>query len=350
MNEQKNYLANRDRTLLKELVLVDGQPGCGKTLFSAIIASIPKVELLQYSPLLENICALFHLNKITKDAAIAMLKIEFDLVLYETMMSRNINFRPRDLSSAFRDVKFQTYIKRLFQKGDEKVPQKILDEKPILHFATHNLLGFSEILLENVISKLSFIEIVRHPLYMIVQQTLNHENWENENNQARQFHLQINKDGKNVPYFINDWEIDYNELKPVEKAIYEMKYMTDKVRLIKKNNSKKNIVTIPFEGFVLNPRPYMEEINKMLNTITNKATEKVMKKQRVPRKRISDGIPLDIYKRCGWTPPDKSLTEIEELDKRRKFASIAGAKNKSLDLLEEMCQDYEKNCFSFKGI
>ena len=74
---------------------------------------------------------------------------------------------------------------------------------------------------------------------MIVQQTLNHENWENENNQARQFHLYINKNGKNVPFFINDWEIDYNELKPVEKAIYEMKYMTDKVRLIKKNNSKK---------------------------------------------------------------------------------------------------------------
>ena len=241
MNEQKNYLANRDRTLLKELVLVDGQPGCGKTLFSAIIASIPKVELLQYSPLLENICALFHLNKITKDAAIAMLKIEFDLVLYETMMSRNINFRPRDLSSAFRDVKFRTYIKRLLQKGDDQVPKKILNEKPILHFATHNLLGFSEILLENIISKLSFIEIVRHPLYMIVQQTLNHENWENENN-VRQFHLHINKDGKNVPYFINDWEIDYNELKPVEKAIYEMKYMTDKVRSVKKNNSAKNII------------------------------------------------------------------------------------------------------------
>ena len=94
---------------------------------SEIIASIPKVELLQYSPLLENICALFHLNKITKDAAIAMLKIEFDLVLYETMMSRNINFRPRDLSSAFKDVKFTKYINRLFQKGDEKLAQKSFD-------------------------------------------------------------------------------------------------------------------------------------------------------------------------------------------------------------------------------
>ena len=348
-NNLINYSTIRDKTLLNELVIVDGQPGCGKTLLSAILASMPRVELLQYSPLLENICALHHLNKITKDAALTMLQIEFDLILYETMMSRNTNFRPTDLSSAYRDVKFFTYLKRLFEKGDEKVPEKILSKKPILHFATHNLLGFSDLLMQKVVKKLLIIEVVRHPLYMIMQQTLNHENWDKGNSTARQFHLYINKDGNNVPYYINEWDIDFANLNPAEKAIYEMSYMFEKVESFKRKFPNNNIVTIPFESFVLDPLPFVNKINNKLDIVLTNTTKKIMKKQKVPRKRISDGIPLDIYKRCGWEPPDKTLTEKEELDKRKRFVLLAGANNQSLEVLDKMIEDYENKYFSFEG-
>jgi hypothetical protein len=344
---QKEPQAIRQKILLEELVLVDGQPGCGKTLFTAIIAAMTRVELLQYSAVLENICALYYLNKITKDAAIAILQIEFDLVLYETMMSRNTNFRPKDLSSAYRDVKFLTYLKRLFQEGDEKIPQKILDEKPILHFASHSLLGFADILMCDVAKKLSIIEVVRHPLYMVIQQSLNHENWAKKNNTARQFHLYINKNGENVPYYVNDWKLNYSSLKPVEKAIYEIAYMTKQTEKFKKNNSGSNILTIPFESFVLDPFPYMKAIEKTLKIKMTSITKKVMKKQKVPRKKISDGIPLDIYKRCGWEPPDKSITEKEELIKRRQFAVDNGASKDALNVLDKLSENYENKYFSF---
>ena len=39
----------REKMLLNQVVLVDGQPGCGKTLFTAIIAAMERVELLNYS-------------------------------------------------------------------------------------------------------------------------------------------------------------------------------------------------------------------------------------------------------------------------------------------------------------
>ena len=74
-----------------------------------------------------------------------------------------------------------------------------------------------------------------------------------------------------------------------------------------------------------------------------------MKKQKVPRKKISDGIPLDIYKRCGWEPPDKTLSEKEELDKRKRFVLSAGANKQSLEVLDKMIEDYENKYFSFKG-
>ena len=68
-----------------------------------------------------------------------------------------------------------------------------------------------------------------------------------------------------------------------------------------------------------------------------------MKKQKVPRKKISDGIPLAIYKRCGWEPPVEGLTERGELDKRRQFAVEQGASKHALDVLDQISDDYEKN-------
>lgn len=335
--------AVRNEILLEELVLVDGQAGCGKTLFTAIIAAMDRVELLKYSATLENICALKYLDKITDDAAQAMLRIEMDLALYETMMSRNTNFRPSDLSSVFRDVDFWIYVKRLFSKGDKVIPNRIKKENPILHFATHNLLAFAEPIFESFGNKVKIIEVVRHPLYMVIQQTLNHENWSKEKNTARQFHLYIQHHGSEVPYYTHGWEKLFIESKPVERAIFEITSFYNKTETYKQfNNHKNQILTIPFEKFVLDPWPYMNKIQELLGANITQKTKKVMKKQKVPRQIISDGIPLAIYKRCGWEPPEKGLTETQELEKRRQYALDQGASKEAMESLDRTCQEYEE--------
>ena len=98
-----------------------------------------------------------------------------------------------------------------------------------------------------------------------------------------------------------------------------------------------------FEKFVIDPWPYMTQAEEMIKSKITKKTKKIIKKQNVPRKRISDGIPLAIYKRCGWEPPAKGLTEREELDKRRQFAVEQGASKHALDVLDQISDDYEKN-------
>ena len=54
----------RQKQLTEKIVIVDGQPGCGKTMLSPIIASMERVELLSYAFEIEFICRLFHLKKI----------------------------------------------------------------------------------------------------------------------------------------------------------------------------------------------------------------------------------------------------------------------------------------------
>ena len=67
---------------------------------------------------------------------------------------------------------------------------------------------------------------------------------------------------------------------------------------------------------------------------------KALKDQNVPREKIADGIPLEIYQRCGWEPSDEGLSEEEELEKRRKWAIEMGATNEAMNILDSMSQEY----------
>jgi hypothetical protein len=339
----------RDEILLENLVLVDGQAGCGKTLFSPIVSTMNRVELLNYSTELENICALKYLDKISDDVAEVMIRVQMDLVLYETMMSRRTNFRPTDLSSAFRDVNFWTYVKRLFLKGDEDIPERIKKEKPILHFVTHNLLAFSEPLFKALRDSVLLIEVVRHPLYMLIQHTRNMKRYFDISGTTRQFRPYIKYGEHQLTYWNLGQEELYLRSNPVGRVIYEMQKISELTEAFKNDYKKQygsQILTIPFEGFVIDPWPYMNRIAAALETKVTEKTRKMMRKQKVPRKKVSDGIPLDIYKRCGWEPPEKELNEQQELDKRRQYAIEQGASKKAMVALDRICQEYEEKYLS----
>ena len=77
-------------------------------------------------------------------------------------------------------------------------------------------------------------------------------------------------------------------------------------------------------------------------------TKKDMKNKKVPRNRIFGGISHAIYKRCSWEPPENKLTEDEELDKRRQFAIYNGASEKAVNVLDQLCDEYEKTFFKIR--
>lgn len=336
--------------LAKKIVIVDGQPGCGKTVLSPIISSMDRVELLSYSFEIEFICRLFHLQKIEQDAAVAMVKMLTDHKLYQTMMGRDTNFRYSDLSSVFYDSSPWRYFMRIFQEGDMAIPGRINKQRPILNLTTHDLLGFSEPIFRGLGERVVLIEVIRHPLYMLIQQTLNFERLLDN---PRDIQVSIKYGKSQLPYFANGWEEIFEKSNLVEKSIYSIarcKELTDLMRTKLKDNYGKQIITIPFESFVLKPWPYIRKIETVLESRITHKTKKVMKKQKVPRKKISDSISLAIYKRCGWEPPEKNLTEQQELDKRRQFAIDNGASRDALETLDKLRNDYEKNYFSFEEI
>jgi len=334
----------RQGHLAEKIVIIDGLPGCGKTLFSPIVGAMERVELLNYAFEIEYICRLFYLNKIQKDAAISMVRMFTDLKLYNTMMGRETNFRYSDVSSVFNDSNPWRYFKRIFQKGIEMtVPDRIKREKPILNLTTHNMLSLGEPLFTALEDRLVFIEIVRHPLYMIVQQTLNMERLLDN---PRDIDIYIKSDSDQLPWYAYQWEDLFKRSNPVEKSIYTIHHRSKLTEDFKSKHSgliKGKTLTIPFEPFVLDPWPYLKKIEDLLGSKITSKTKRIIKKQNVPRKKISDGIPLAIYKRCGWEPPVDNFSEKDELKKRRNFAFKQGANEDALYILDKLSAEYEES-------
>lgn len=54
-----------------------------------------------------------------------------------------------------------------------------------------------------------------------------------------------------------------------------------------------------------------------------------------------------IYKRCGWEAPVTGFTEKDELNKRREFVVNQGASKEALDVLDNLCFQYESNYYDF---
>ena len=327
--------------LAPKVVFVDGIEGCGKTMLAPIVAAMDRVELLTYAYEIEYICALRHLGKMESDAAAATIALLADLQLYNTMQSREVNFRPGDLSSAFRSIRLMHYLRRLFQKGDAKVIERIKAENPILLLTTHRLIAYGWPVFEALGSRVVLIEVVRHPLYMIVQ---NARNFSGLIGTARDFSIYYDYRGKNIPFFARGWEDKYLGASDIDRMIYYLRHVTslsEETRRRVAMSADGSVITIPFEKFVVTPDPFMRMLEVATGSRVTRDTIKMMKKQKVPRAKYADSIDLEIYRRCGWEPPKAGLSELQEFELRRKWIS-GQATAAAMNVLNGLCDEYEK--------
>ena len=331
---RKPHLANK-------IVMVGGLDGCGKTLFSPIISALERVELPTYSYEIEHYCSLNFLQNLSLNAASTLIRMQTDLKLYNMMMGREVNFRPTDLSSVQLYHNPTQYFDRLFKPGDEVIPDVVRKNNPILNLIIHNILFISDPIWNALGDRCVYIEVVRHPLYMVRQVALNMHKLINS---VRYFNICYERENKNYPFWVKGWEDLFDQSTDIERSIHYIDQMTQRVEKAKKvlrEKYKANILTIPFELFVLNPEPWVEKIASAIGSKITENTRNVMFQQKVPREKIAQGLDLQVYRRCGWVPPKEGASEREELMIRRKDVELDSSVS-SLKVLDRLCDDYEK--------
>jgi len=310
----------RNNRIAKEVILVDGTPRSGKSLLGQIISSFRRVEIERVEPFLEALPILYTFKKLSKDAAVALLCREIDMKLYDSMISRNVNFRFSDRTGVFNDANTTKYIKRLFKKEGENVLDRIEKEKPMFQLQTHDMLQKSDLFFDAFGDGLRIIEMVRHPVDLVVSMN-SHGYGSDIGKNPLLWELAMKSNKYDIPYYAANWVDEYLNISPLDRIIKIIKNLIkevkDKYELL--SQSKQNqILYIPFEKFVTKPDKYIVQLTKFLDTETTTRTKKAKLKQRIPRK-------IDI------TNQEKKYNFIREK-----------ASSEYISILDELIHEYQK--------
>ena len=99
--------------------------------------------------------------------------------------------------------------------------------------------------------------------------------------------------------------------------------------------------TVPFEEFVIKPNLFLEKIENLLKVSRNSKTNSTLRREKIPRKNLSEGRNLKIYREYGW----KNLNNLsfdEEIEFKKSYVKKMKASNVSIKLFNKLCKYYEK--------
>jgi len=308
-------------------------------MFSPLINSFDRVQNARFEYMMEYLFITSKNEKVNPDASFSMLNLLADIKCYDGAISREVNFRPKDLSSVFNSSKAGKYFRQLFLADGESAGARIQKEKPILFFVTHQILSCIEPALTAFGERLKVVEMVRHPLYLV-------DHWDSyimmHGNNARDFTMWIDYEGTEIPWFAKGWEQKYIGSSSFDKSIYSIESLMESVFKHSESSDLKNsIMFIPFERFVLEPANFINELEIFLKTAATKATKGILKAQRVPRPSINAGPQKSIYKRYGLKKYEKGVSHEE--DYRLKMDSARSkSSHEAFEVLKRMCERYER--------
>ncbi len=322
-----------------KVLIVNGWEGCGKTCVSSVFKSISNSEVMRYSYELEWICYLWMANKLDSDTASVVIRSISDLLVYNHMQSREVNFRPGDLSSIFRSPIWYKYIFRLFNKGGYECETNI-SKSTVLHLVTHKIYDCRNLLREALGSRLIHIEVVRDPIYMLKQYKFNQDTLHKKKS-PRDFSFRYVNNGLPVydgwdnsdSHANNNWELAVRFL---ERRFNN--YFESTNSIIDRQEDLPHMIF--FEDFVKNPSTDIKLIEQRYDIKFGKLLNKYLRIERIPRSHHSDARSRPIYKKIGWVKLSNDSESISDVDSYVNHYRDIGVPASSIDSLLKLSQKY----------
>ena len=317
--EEKRISIYRPHTILRRLLLVDGVARCGKSLLCPILASLKDVEIERMEVSYEYIAELYYMRKIEHDAAVSLIRQFSDEFIYNSLLSRNINFRWQDHSSVFRNPNWMRYVRRLFAKEGPEIVKQINENNPILQTQSHDQMGYVDLYFDAYPSEFQMIEIIRNPIDQI--DTWWRRGWGTRfGEDPYDMTLCLKVGNRAVPFYALGWEMEYLEMLPMDRIVrmlYELQ-MKNRVGYEKLPDSRKSkVYVVRFEDFVTKPFLHIDKIAAFLGTRITRYTKSAVKRQKCPRNLSLEerAKKYDVIKKeCGgeyWKLVEKMIADYD---------------------------------------
>jgi len=319
-------------TLTNDIVFIDGLWGTGKSLLSPIISGMERVEKVKIEHIYEYICILMYMNKISPDAADWMFKTYADLSQYNNLIGREVNLRWGDDSGFANNPGKFKYIKRLFGgEGDNKISY-INDNNVALNVMSHMLMLVSEPLFKAYGERVKIVEVVRHPLYMVRHWYAYLERFDS----PREFTVSFNHKEKKAPWFVVGWEDEFAEANTMDKVLLSLiklyAWLDESIEKTTANGG--DVLALSFESLVMSPDEPLFQLEEFLGRKHNQKLSTILRKQKIPRKTISQGKGHSAY---GWSKNNANRNEHHVYAENLAYIKTGGSEeyiNKFQKLIE----------------
>ncbi|MAH84043.1 MAG: hypothetical protein CBB68_06715 [Rhodospirillaceae bacterium TMED8] len=264
------------------LLFVDGITRCGKSIFSGVIGTIQDCEHLRFTTLLEHIVPSLFFGVIDRDFAKSSMRTIFNEVAYETLLSRNANFRPNDQTSILNYYNPKLYIDRLSHEDGSAVIEKLREKKCIFPYQTHDFMVHLEYL-DSLEFDYRMIQLYRHPIDNIYSWYT--RGWgERFLDDPTSFTLSIKHKHYILPWYCAGYEEEWCTLNAMERCVRTViDLLQQSISQHKKAQRPERILTITFEDMVQHTDTQMSRICKFLEREQTAWTEHSLKKANCPR-------------------------------------------------------------------
>jgi len=275
--------------IIKDIVFIDGIARSGKLLTATLVSSFKKMESFEMGETFEHFIPALKMNKCSYDFAKSYLCNYINQLIYNKMLSRNVNFRPNDRTSIQNYFNTDLYKKRLKVKEGDQVVKEIKSHKQILPFVTHDIMSNYDVFSKLKI-KVKFVSIYRSPVELVYS-WIKRGLGTRLGIDPRIFTLVINKGNKSSPWYVNNFQKIWNKLNRYERCVYYVIFLTSRsIKEQKKIKNRKIAFITTYDQITKNTLSELKKISKFLGTDFSNKTNLFIKKEMRTYKYLKEKI------------------------------------------------------------
>ncbi len=284
----------RNKQLLSRLIIGDGLGRSGKSLLCHILTGFENVEKIEYYNFLEHLSLAHYHKKISDDMAVALIKTQMDVAVFDQMNGRNINTRPDDYSGLNNYHSPNIYIERQNREEHSEpnyvgnpnatgIIGKIEMEKPIFLTFAHDLISRSQVIFDSFGRKVNFVYLNRLPVDLIYEWHIKGFG-ERIGTDATEMHFTIAHGSDSVPEYCYGWEQEYLDITPLERIVKIIHVCFKRnYEGLDKHKNRRQFIVIDFESLVTEPSKEIDKISLFLNLKPLNIMTNILNENNCPR-------------------------------------------------------------------
>ena len=268
--------------IARNVIAIDGISRCGKSILSSIIPSLEGVEQLRFITLLEHVVPALALGVMDKSCARSSMRTLMNEIAYDTMLSRNANFRPGDLSGITNYARPGIYVERLTREEGPPVIEELRNSSRMFPYMTHDMMVNLEYF-DALEIDYRMVEMYRHPVDNLHSWYV--RGWgERFGYDPQSFTLCIESGGQLLPWYCSGYAGEWLKMNSMERCIHTgLDLLRQSIAQHRKAPHSKRIITITFENFVQNTQEEMDRLCAFLGTKASAWTPAFLDAARCPR-------------------------------------------------------------------